>query len=147
MFDSNVQFTDVDAETIAMEDVVFTDVDADTLAMRHFDELRDELNMDSTWSIWDGGCMSADKMLLGNKQYRVVYTFVRPGSTQDDLWADLMDSGKRTEAEVSAFAASGSVQDLWEAANSCIKQSGTHHHYIENFELQDDGTLSLETGS
>ena len=125
MFDSNVQFTDVDAETIAMEDVVFTDVDADTLAMRHFDELRDELNMDS----------------------RVVYTVVRPGATQDDLWADLMDSGKRTEAEVSAFAASGSVQDLWAAANSCIKQSGTHHHYIENFELQDDGTLSLETGS
>ena len=147
MFDSDVQFSDVDAETIAMEDVVFTDVDADTLAMEHFEDLRVDLDMDSTWSIWDGGCMPADKMLLGNKQYRVVYAFVRPGATQDDLWSDLMDSGKRTEAEVSAFAASGSVQDLWEAANSCIKQSGTHHRYIENFVLQDDGTLLLETGS
>ena len=95
---TNVKFEDVSAETIAMEDVVFTDVDADTLAMEHFEDLRVELNLDSVWSIWDGGCMPADYKLFNNKMRRVVYEYVRADSTIEELNADLQDGGKRTSA-------------------------------------------------
>lgn len=147
MLNTNVKFEDVSAETIAMEDVVFTDVDADTLAMEHFEDLRVELNLDSVWSIWDGGCMPADYELFNNKMRRVVYEYVRADSTIEELNADLRDGGKRSSAEVSAWAIDGTVKNLWIAANSCIEQSGTHHSYIENFELLDNGSLDLVTGS
>ena len=147
MLDTTVKFEDVSAETIAMEFVQFEDVDADQLAIEHFEDLRVELGMESAWSIWDGGCLPADRMLLGNKQYRVVYEYVRADSTIEELNADLRDGGKRSSAQVSMFAPSGSIKHLWFAANSCIKQSGTHHYYIENFEIQDDGSLLLSTGS
>ena len=147
MLNTNVKFEDVSAETIAMEDVVFTDVDADTLAMEHFEDLRVELNLDTVWDIHDGGCMPADFLLFNKKMRKVVYEYVRADSTIEELNADLRDGGKRTSAKVSAWAIDGTVKNLWIAANSCIEQSGTHHSYIENFELLDNGSLDLVTGS
>ena len=147
MLNTNVKFEDVSAETIAMEDVVFTDVDADTLAMEHFEDLRVELNLDSVWSIWDGGCMPADYELFNNKMRRVVYEYVRADSTIEELNADLKNGTKTAMARTSAWAMDGTVKNLWIAANSCIEQSGTHHRYIENFELLDNGSLDLVTGS
>ena len=44
---------------------------------------------------------------------------------------------------ISATAASGSVKDLWKAADDLILASGTHHVYIEDFDVQKDGTLSV----
>lgn len=127
--------------------VKFEDVDADTLAMEHFEDLRQELGMSTVWSMWDGGCMKADDMLLSDRQYRVVYEFVRPDATFEELDADTRDGGRRAEAQVSMFAISGSVKDLWRAAESCIKQSGTHHAYIEDFIVNNDGSVELITGS
>jgi len=147
MLDTNVKFEDVSAETIAMEFVQFEDVDADTLAMEHFEDLRVELNLDSVWSIWDGGCMPADYALFNKKMRKVTYTFVRPDATLNDIQADLEDGGNRSTAKTSAWAMDGTVKNLWIAANSCIEQSGTHHRYIENFELLDNGSLDLVTGS
>jgi len=49
--------------------------------------------------------------------------------------------------QVSSLAVNGSIKALWAAAESCIKQSGTHHRYIEDFEFGEDGTLELVTGS
>lgn len=147
MLNTNVKFEDVSAETIAMEFVQFEDVDADTLAMEHFEDLRVELNLDSVWSIWDGGSMPADYALFTKKMRKVVYEFVRPDATIEDIEADLRDGGKRSSAQVSSWAVDGTVKNLWIAANSCIKQSGTHHSYIENFELLNDGSLDLVTGS
>lgn len=127
--------------------VKFEDVDYDVIAMEHFEDMRQELDMYSVWSIWDGGCMNADDMLFTERQYRVVYQFVRDDATTEELLADIADGGKRASAEVSMTAVSGSVKDLWRAADSCIRQSGTHHAFIEDFRVRNDGTLELVTGS
>ena len=147
MFDTTVKFEDVSAETIAMEDVQFEDVDADTLDMEHWDDMKIELGMDSVWSIWETGRVSADTMLLKDRQYLVRYQFVRSDSTCEEIYDDLQNGTKSSMAEVTMFAVSGSIKHLWFAADSCIKQSGTHHSYIEDFEMQEDGSLLLITGS
>jgi hypothetical protein len=147
MLDQTVTFEDVSAETIAMEFVQFEDVDADTLAMEHFDDMKTELCMDSVWSIWEAAALSADDLLFQDRQYRVVYNHVRHDATTEEIWADVKDGGNRADAQVSMFAPSGSIKHLWFAADSCIKQSGTYHSYIEDFEMQEDGSLLLITGS
>jgi hypothetical protein len=125
----------------------FEDVDQFELDMEHWSDMQTELKMDSVWSIYDGGRMSSDTMLFKDRQYLVRYRYVRSDATIEELNADLTDGKNRTMAEVTMVAASGSIGDLWSAANSCIKQSGTHHSYIEDFQVQDDGTLVLITGS
>ena len=49
------------------------------------------------------------------------------------------------------MAKDGTIGGLWEAAESCFKQAqlalDDWHIYIEDFEVQDDGTLELVTGS
>jgi len=147
MLDQTVTFEDVSAETIAMEFVQFEDVDADTLAMEHFDDMKTELCMDSVWSIWEAAALSADDLLFQDRQYRVVYNHVRHDATTEEIWADVKDGGNRADAQVSMFAPSGSIKHLWFAADSCIKQSGTYHSYIEDFQMQEDGSLLLITGS
>ena len=143
MLDSTVKFEDMPADVIAMEDVAFEDVDQDTLTMEHFSDMQQELNMDSVWSIWDGGCMDKDTLLFKNKQYLVRYQTYSPTATCEEIYNDAPGIFQ----EHTMFAPSGSIKDLWFAANSCIIQSGTHHHYIEDFEVQEDGSLMLATGS
>jgi len=127
--------------------VKFEDVDTDTLCIEHFDDMQQELGMSTVWSIWDGGTMSADHAIFTPKHHRVVYEFVRDDATSEEIYADLEDGGKRSMAQVSSFAVDGTVKSLWAAAESCIKQSGTHHQFIEDFEVNEDGTLELITGS
>ena len=106
----------------------------------HYNAMKAELGMVSQWDIHVGnGLHDKDDLLLkGDKQYKVTYTYIAEmGDTMDDV----------TWAEVSMFAPSGSIKDLWFAADSCIRQSGTHHSYIEDFDVQEDGTLALVTGS
>jgi len=147
MLDQTVKFEDVSAETIAMEDVQFEDADQFTLDMEHWNDMMDELGVNSIWSIYDGGRMSPDARIFSKKMRKVTYEFVRPDATLEEIEADLRDGGKRASAEVSAWAIDGTVKCLWLAADSCIKQSGTHHSYIEDFQIQEDGTVSLTTGS
>jgi len=123
----------------------FEDVDADTLAMEYWNDMKDELDVKSIWSIHEAG--SIDSVIFTKRMRKVTYEFVRPDATVEELDADLRDGGKRASAEVSSWAVDGTVKSLWHAADSCISQSGTHHMYIEDFEMQDDGTLSLTTGS
>ena len=92
MLDTTVKFEDVSAETIAMEFVQFEDTDADTLAMEHFDDMRSDLGMQSIWDIRDGGSMSADQALLRNREYKVVYEYVRADATIEDLNAFILES-------------------------------------------------------
>jgi len=147
MFDTAVKFEDVSAETIAMEDVQFEDIDTDMLCIEHFEDLRQELNVDSVWSIWDAGTISLDTKMFNDRMRKVTYDFIRADATSEEIYKDLEDGGKRSMVQVSSWAVNGSIKSLWLAADSCIKQSGTHHSYIENFEMQDDGSLSLVTGS
>ena len=45
----------------------------------------------------------------------------------------------------------GTVGELWKAAESCFQQAklaiGDWHYFVEDFEVQEDGSLSLVTGS
>ena len=127
--------------------VKFEDVDTDTLCIEHFDDMQQELGMSTVWSMWDGGTISADHAIFTPQMRRVVYEFVRDDATSEEIYADLEDGGKRSMAQVSSFAVDGTVKSLWAAAESCIKQSGTHHQFIEDFEVNEDGTLELITGS
>lgn len=127
--------------------VKFEDVDTDTLCIEHFDDMQQELGMSTVWSMWDGGTMSEDHAIFTPQMRRVVYEFVRDDATSEEIYADLEDGGKRSMAQVSSFAVDGTVKSLWAAAESCIKQSGTHHQFIEDFEVNEDGSLELITGS
>ena len=124
----------VDVSKQELEDEMFLE------SVDHYNTMKAELGMVSQWDIHVGnGLHDKDDLLLkGDKQYKVTYTYIESmGDTMDDVqWA-----------EVSMFAPSGSIKDLWFAADSCIRQSGTHHSYIEDFDMQEDGTLSLVTGS
>lgn len=127
--------------------VKFEDVDMDTLCMEHFEDLRQELGFRSVWSIWDAGMVSADAEMFSDNVRRVRYQFVRNDATSEEIMADIQDGGNRSMAEVTSLAVNGTVKSFWAAAESCIKQSGTHHVYIEDFEFQEDGTVMLITGS
>jgi hypothetical protein len=127
--------------------IKFEDVDTDTLCIEHFDDMQQELGMSTVWSMWDGGIMDADQAIFTDKMRKVTYNFVRADATLEEIYADLDDNGNRSMVQVSSFAVNGTVKALWAAAESCIKQSGTHHSFIEDFEMQDDGSLALVTGS
>ncbi len=118
--------------------IKFEDVDADTLAIEHFEDMRQELEMNSVWRIWEAAPMKADDRILKNYKYRVVYDYVCSSDDDDPTGAC---------EQVQAIAESGSIEDLWIAAESCIDQSGTSHSLIKDFEMQDDGSLCLVTGS
>ena len=95
----------------------------------------------------DFGKKGLDFEVFVKKMRKVTYEFVRDDATQEELMLDLRDGGKRSSAQVSSWAINGSIKSLWLAADSCIKQSGTHHRYIEDFVFGEDGTLELVTGS
>ncbi len=63
------------------------------------------------------------------------------GATFDDV----------TYETFTCMAQNGTVGALWTAAESCFKQAklalGDWHYFIEDFEVQDDGSLQLVTGS
>ena len=127
--------------------VKFEDVDTDTLCAEHFEDLRQELGYNSVWSIWDFGVKGLDFQVFAKSAIRIRYQFVREDATTAELVADMNDGGKRSMAEVTSIAVTGDIAGLWRAAEACIKQSGTHHRYIEDFEFAEDGTLMLITGS
>lgn len=113
----------------------------------HFTALQNELGYDSIWSIDDAGKAGLDFKIFSNKQRLVRYEYIRDDATQEELMLDMKDGGKRASAEVTMFAVDGSIKSLWFAAESCIRQSGTHHRYIEGFDVNEDGSLELITGS
>ena len=115
--------------------------------MNHFFAMKDELKMNTVWSIYEVGLQNSDYAILNNKVRKVTYQSVDPNASQEDLLADLNDRGSRTTIEVSAWAENGTIKALWAAAEKCIALSGTHHTYIENFILEEDGSLKLTTGS
>jgi hypothetical protein len=127
--------------------IKFEDVDTDTLCIEHFDDMQQELGMSTVWSMWDSGTMDADHAIFTDKMRKVTYDFIRADATSEEIYADLADGGNRSMVQVSSFAVNGTVKALWAAAESCIKQSGTHHSFIEDFQMQDDGSLALVTGS
>tara|TARA_B100002019_G_scaffold111796_1_gene96222 strand:- start:35 stop:415 length:381 start_codon:yes stop_codon:yes gene_type:complete len=123
------------------ETVKFEDVDAFELEMEHYDDLKAELGYDTVWSM-DSGILNLDQKILTDKARVVNYKCIK----------NMSNSGHGVEwITFTAVAEDGSVGALWKAAESCYQQAklaiGDWHYFVENFEVQEDGSLSLVTGS
>ena len=121
--------------------VQFEDVDAFELEMEHFDDLKAELGYDTTWSM-GSGVMALDQKIFSDKIRVVTYKCIAEmGDTMDDV----------TWMTFTAVAMNGTVGELWKAAENCFQQAkaalGDWHYFVEDFDLQEDGTLELVTGS
>ena len=92
-------------------------------AMNHYHTMGVALGMTTTWDITEIGEHSADQLILGTGEYKVVYD------------------------NVTAVATNSSIKSLWAAAEACMKESGTSHRYIEHFESIGSGVIRLHTGS
>ena len=121
-------------------EVKFEDVDAFEIAMEHFDDLKAELGYETVWSV-DSGIMNLDQKIFSDKARVVTYKCIKEIKSMDDV----------TWITFTAVAENGTVGALWKAAESCFQQAklaiGDWHYFVENFELQEDGSLSLVTGS
>lgn len=129
-----IKFEDVSQEEL--DDEIFFET------MTHFDNLKKELGYETVWSIYDGGAMPLDQKLFNGENYLVKYKCIKDlGDTLDDT----------TWVIYTAVAKNGTIAELWKAAESCYQQAvhdnGDWHYFIENFEIQDDGSLELVTGS
>jgi len=121
-------------------EVKFEDVDAFELEMEHFDELKAELGYETVWSM-DSGIMNLDQNIFSDKARVVNYKCIKEIKSMDDV----------TYITFTAVAENGTVGALWKAAESCFQQAklaiGDWHYFVENFEVEEDGSLSLVTGS
>ena len=118
----------------------FQDVDQFDLEYEHYSDLKDQLGYETVWSI--EGIMPLDKSIFTDKPRVVKYKCIKEmGDTFEDV----------TYETFTAVAENGTVGALWKAAESCYQQAklgvGDWHYFIENFEVQDDGSLELVTGS
>ena len=122
------------------ETPVFEDVDAFELEMEHFDELKAELGYDTVWSM-DSGIMNLDQAIFTDKARVVTYKCIKEIKSMNDV----------TYITFTAVAENGTVGALWKAAESCFQQAklaiGDWHYFVEDFEVEEDGSLSLVTGS
>ena len=121
--------------------VQFEDVDAFELEMEHFADLKAELGYDTTWSM-GSGVMALDQKIFSDKIRVVTYKCIAEiGDTMDDV----------TWMTFTAVAMNGTVGELWKAAENCFQQAkaalGDWHYFVEDFDVQEDGTLELVTGS
>lgn len=111
--------------------------------IRYWGDQQDALGFETVWSMWEWA--DIDQNIFRDGVKRVCYTFY----AQDATVEQLMD-GTAQRIEVSTYAASGSVRDLWTAAESCYQQAkllGDWHRFIEDIELRDDGSFELTMGS
>ena len=109
--------------------------------MDHFDALKAEQGYETVWSI-ETGIVPLDHKIFTNKPRVVKYKVIKEmGATFDDV----------TYETFTCMAQNGTVGALWTAAESCFKQAklalGDWHYFIEDFQVQDDGSLQLVTGS
>ena len=109
--------------------------------MNHYDRLKLQFGFQTVWSL-SSGILQADQMIFQDKPYVVKYKVIAEmGDTMDDV----------TWETFTAVAKNGSVKELWTAAESCFQQAklavDDWHYFVEDFALQNDGTLELVTGS
>lgn len=114
-----------------------------TEKIRYWGEQQDALGYETVWSMWEW--TDIDQNILKPGVKRVCYTFFAQDATVEELMNDTAE-----RIEVSAFAADGSVRELWRAAESCYQQAkaqGDWHKFIEDLELREDGSWELTMGS
>ena len=108
----------------------------------HWDNLRSDLGYETMLDLQDVGMMPLDKKIFKDKPYVVNYKCIKEmGATFDDV----------TWITFTAVAKNGTVGELWKAAETCYQQAklavGDWHTFIEDFNMEDDGSFSLVTGS
>mgnify|MGYP006101658149 CR=1 FL=1 len=108
----------------------------------HWDNLRNDLGYETILDLQDVGMMPLDKKIFKDKPYVVNYKCIKEmGATFDDV----------TWITFTAVAKNGTVGELWKAAETCYQQAklavGDWHTFIEDFNMEDDGSFSLVTGS
>ena len=111
--------------------------------MNYFNGVRDALDYDSSWSIYE--VEHIDSEMLSDKPRRVFYRFYAKDASVEELMDDSAEM-----IEVSSLAVNGTVRELWRGAESCFQQAkakGDWHYFIEDFEVQEDGSLELVMGS
>lgn len=118
----------------------FEDVDTMTLEIEHYNDLKTELGYDTVWSM--EGVMPLGQAIFTDKPRVVTYKCIKEmGATMDDV----------TYITFTAVAENGTVGALWKAAESCFQQAklaiNDWHYFVEDFDMQDDGSLELVTGS
>jgi len=121
--------------------VKFEDVDAMTLENEHWNDLKEQQGYQTSWSLFQG-IMPLEQEIFTNKPRIVSYKVI----------SHLGDSLADTEWQTfTCMAKDGTVGGLWAAAESCFIQAqlalGDWHYFVEDFEVQEDGTLELVTGS
>ena len=119
----------------------YEDVDAFELQYEHYNELQNSLGYETVWSM-DMAPVPLDHAILTAKPRLVTYSCIAEmGESMDDV----------TWKTFTAVAEDGTVGALWKAAESCYQQAkaivGDWHYFVEDFNLQDDGSLKLVTGS
>lgn len=111
--------------------------------MHYFAGAREALDCDTVWSIYEVDHI--DSVMLSDKVRRVFYRFYAKDVTSEELM-----NGTAEEIEVSSTAVNGTVRELWRAAESCYKQAkvqGDWHYFVEDFQMQEDGSLEIWMGS
>ena len=111
--------------------------------MNYFNGVRDALDYDSSWSIYEVENIDSD--MLSDKPRRVFYRFYAKDISVEELMSDSAEM-----IEVSSLAVNGTVRELWRAAESCYQQAkakGDWHYFIEDLQVQEDGSLELIMGS
>jgi hypothetical protein len=119
----------------------YEDVDVFELQYEHYNELQKSLGYETVWSM-DMAPVPLDHAILTAKPRLVTYSCIAEmGESMDDV----------TWKTFTAVAENGTVGALWKAAESCYQQAkaivGDWHYFVEDFDLQDDGSLKLITGS
>ena len=108
----------------------------------YYDNLRHELGYETILDLSDIGIVTMGKAIFKNKPYVVNYKCIKEmGATFDDV----------TWITFTAVAANGTMGELWKAAETCYQQAklavGDWHTFIEDFNMEDDGSFTLVTGS
>ena len=117
-----------------------------TNQMHKFDKVKNTEGLNTTWSIYEVSDVYA-KAAIKTVGKKVVYETVDLNASDEEVAADILDGGHRSSAVFSSFVGGDTWLDLWKAAESVIKQSGTHHSFIEDFTMNEYGTIELTTGS
>jgi hypothetical protein len=113
------------------------------IEVKYWSGCQDELGFETVWSIWEA--QSVDTKIFTDKPRNVNYSFISQDATIEELM-----NGTAKWITVSAVAESGSVRALWRAAESCYQQAkaqGDWHTFVEDFHMEDDGSLTLCMGS
>ena len=142
---SNLQldlFNNIEAKISDSE----TDIGFDNFEkeMDHFDKLKTQMGFETVWSMDGMGHLPGlDFEIFTDKPRTVFYRVI-------DEMGPTLDS-PTTYVTYATTAKSGTLGALWAAADEVYKQAvedkGDWHYFVEDFVMQDDGSLELRTGS